>query len=50
MKEVKRDERRQDVVRFVLEKYLAENLVEIIMDDIKAASAAEGGESDDVDK
>lgn len=39
----------EDIVRFVLEKYLAENLIEVIMDDIRAASAAEGGESDDVD-
>ncbi len=41
---------KEDIVRFVLEKYLAENLVEVIMDDIKAASAVEGGETDDVDK
>jgi len=41
---------KEDIVRFVLEKYLVENLVEVIMDDIKAASAVEGGETDDVDK
>lgn len=39
----------EEIVRFVLEKYLAENLIEVIMDDIRAASAAEEGESDDVE-
>ena len=36
----------EDIVRFVLEKYLAENLINLIMQDIKAA---EEGESDDVE-
>lgn len=40
---------KEEVIRFVLEKYLAENLIEVIMDDIRAASAVEGGESDDVE-
>lgn len=37
---------KEEVVRFVLEKYLAENLINLIMQDIKDA---EEGESDDVE-
>lgn len=37
---------KEDVIRYVLNQYLSETLVEIIISDIKAV---EEGESDDVD-
>jgi hypothetical protein len=38
---------KEEVVKYVLSQYLSDTLVEIIINEIKAA---EGGESDDVDK
>ena len=37
---------KEEAIRYVLNQYLSETLVEIIISEIKAA---EGGESDDVD-
>lgn len=38
---------KEDVVKFVLERYLSEDLIDTIMKDIKDAERA--GDSDDVD-